>query len=269
VPHSARQACENLENIPNPNPGLIFDRFVQFQKDGKGEILLEATTKFSALERVIKVNKKLENLTAFWLGLQARWQQQTTGASRFSASIAWRFVTGLGQKGPLEIGFTFHRLYGIPIIPGSGLKGLAASYAELAEGKKLNDPDYVLVFGDQDHTGQTIFFDAIPLEPPALEIDIMNVHYPRYYENPKENPPAAWEKPNPIFFLTVGKHSAFQFAIGSRGPNAADRQNAQRLAKDWLQNALEQMGAGSKTSAGYGAFSIDNPADGEPSGSKM
>jgi CRISPR-associated protein Cmr6 len=254
VPHSARQACDAIKNTPIPNPGLIFDRFVQFQKDGNGEILLEATTKFSALERVINANKNLENLTAFWSGLQARWEQQTTGASRFSASIAWRFVTGLGQKGPLEIGFTFHRLYGIPIIPGSGFKGLAASYAELAAGKKPDDSEYVLVFGDQDHAGHAIFFDAIPSEPPALEIDIMNVHYPRYYENPKENPPAAWEKPNPIFFLTVGKHSIFQFAIGSRGPNADDRKKAQNLAKLWLQSALEQMGAGGKTSAGYGVF---------------
>ncbi|MBK9095192.1 MAG: hypothetical protein IPM84_21030 [Anaerolineae bacterium] len=52
----------------------------------------------------------------------------------------WRLVTGLGRKGPLEVGFTFHR-YGFPILPGSSLKGLARAWGLLRVAEALDVAD--------------------------------------------------------------------------------------------------------------------------------
>jgi CRISPR-associated protein Cmr6 len=40
-----------------------------------------------------------------------------------------RLIVGNGTKGTLEMGITLHRIFGIPYIPGSALKGLARSFA--------------------------------------------------------------------------------------------------------------------------------------------
>lgn len=60
-----------------------------------------------------------------------RWKAiaQSLQAQTFLMNPDWRFVIGLGNKGALEIGLTFHRVYGFPIIPGTALKGLARAAA--------------------------------------------------------------------------------------------------------------------------------------------
>lgn len=46
----------------------------------------------------------------------------------FPAKIDWRLVVGLGTDNVLETGITLHHLYGVPIIPGSALKGLTRTH---------------------------------------------------------------------------------------------------------------------------------------------
>jgi CRISPR-associated protein Cmr6 len=185
---------------------------------------------------------------------------KSTGATLFEAKTDWRFITGLGRKGPLEVGFTFHRIYGFPIIPGSGLKGLARAWAYFAlqeagpSTKPEEEPDFIAVFGhdpgDNETAGGAIFFDAIPLDVPALDLDVMTPHFPDYYQS-ESKPPSDDQNPVPIPFLTVKPGVRFAFAIGWRGkPNP----KAHRLATEWLQKGLEQLGAGAKTAAGYGYF---------------
>ncbi len=55
-----------------------------------------------------------------------------------------RILSGLGGSHPMEVGFAFHPLYGFPYLPGSGLKGVARSWAELT-GQDRNN--IKLVFG--------------------------------------------------------------------------------------------------------------------------
>jgi len=55
-----------------------------------------------------------------------------------------------------------------------------------------------------------------------------------------------------VFFLTVGKEIMFRFAVGACGKFGAQ---AKEKALAWLKEALREMGAGAKTSAGYGYFS--------------
>jgi CRISPR-associated protein Cmr6 len=107
------------------------------------------------------------------------------------------------------------------------------------------------VFGTTNQAGAAIFLDAIPSSLPSLELDIMNPHYPDYYQG--KAPPTNWQSPQPITFLTVAARTPFLFAVGWRRQAKMDT-DAFKKAAAWLQTGLENLGAGAKTSAGYGYF---------------
>lgn len=258
------QKCSNL--------GLVYERYVDYQTSGdKWE-----PRKKDVIKRVVNASKPLPE---WWNFFQERWRKTISEAQTFEASPDFRFVTGLGGGSPLEVGFTFHRIYGFPLIPGSGLKGVARAYAliEMAEAIGTDDvgtlekflegdqkdfvekyPDnqtefdqFRTIFGSTDQAGQVIFFDAIPLENLKLEADVMTPHYSEYYQG--TSPPADWLSPTPIPFLTVSKETSFCFAVGWRG---LENNDYQTRAVEWLKEGLEQLGAGAKTSSGYGYFSV-------------
>jgi len=58
----------------------------------------------------------------------------------FQAQNKGRLVVGLGGKGVLEFGITLQHVTGLPIIPGSALKGLARTYALLIIAENLGIP---------------------------------------------------------------------------------------------------------------------------------
>lgn len=112
----------------------------------------------------------------------------------------------------------------------------------------LNQSNIILsqrLFGTLDKKGEVIFFDAFPASEINLKIDIMNPHYPEYYIG--EKPPADWQNPTPIKFLTVEK-SMFQFFLASRDTNLLSQ------AEKFLIEALKESGIGAKSSLGYGMF---------------
>lgn len=245
------------------NPGLVFERYIAYWDNWSLEP--------RRIDRAM-INPKFENLKTvrdvptddeLRRKFIKRWHKtvESAGAETFEAVPRWRLVIGLGGGGPLEVGFTFHRIYGFPIIPGSGLKGLTRAYALLmadeVQGETLEerqrDPLFVLVFGQQEETGCAVFFDAVPAVSPRLELDVMNPHYPDYYQGNK--PPADWQSPRPVFFLTVGDKTKFLFAVGGRGAQAEE---AKRQAVKWLKEALTELGVGAKTSAGYGYLEVLN-----------
>lgn len=132
----------------------------------------------------------------------------------------------------------------------SKLKALSAEEAmkELREYEAASQ--FRVVFGTQKARGRVAFFDAVPVEPPKLVVDVMNPHYgPYYQEKGKRTPPADYLSPVPVYFLAVESGSRFAFAVAAKEVSLA------RLACGWLKEALSMMGAGGKTSAGYGYFS--------------
>jgi CRISPR-associated protein Cmr6 len=103
------------------------------------------------------------------------------------------------------------------------------------------------IFGNQSQVGSVIFFDAIPYEKlPELELDIMNNHYTNYYE--KGTIPGDWISPNPVFFVNVKPQQKFSFFLASKDDSLL------KSAEGFLKSGLEELGAGGKTSAGYGYF---------------
>src|SRR5437660_6750837 len=51
-------------------------------------------------------------------------------------SVQGRLIVGLGGENILETGITLHHTYGVPMIPGTALKGLAAHYCDQVWGGK-------------------------------------------------------------------------------------------------------------------------------------
>lgn len=104
-------------------------------------------------------------------------------------------------------------------------------------------------FGTTASAGKVIFFDAVPVNPErlVLDLDVMNPHYSQYYQG-GNTPPADYLDPVPVFFLTIAPGSAFLFAVASENSDLVQK------AQVWLQRALCGMGVGAKTTAGYGLW---------------
>ena len=110
---------------------------------------------------------------------------------------------------------------------------------------------FVQVFGNQQQKGKLIIIDAYPTEFRGFDIDIMNVHYPDYYQNDK--PPADWQNPTPITFLAIPENTTFKFFF--KNVNAYFQENKKtplEQLKEDLKEAFENVGIGAKTALGYG-----------------
>ena len=140
---------------------------------------------------------------------------------RLEALAVAPFTTGLGNEHPLENGFAFLNPYGLPYLPGSGVKGVVRRAAqELASGmweddrawKGLDQPAYRVTFGsgkskvtlalsvldvlfgreppsgDSDAVrGALTFWDAIPqIAGGSLMVEIMTPHQSHYYQQNRD-----------------------------------------------------------------------------------
>ena len=191
---------------------------------------------------------------ARWDAMLRDYEGQGYTVERLRMRAASRVIVGLGAESVLETSIRLHRIYGFPIIPGSALKGLARSYAELMEGKSESDPTFAAVFGKSPPdaaAGKVIFFDAIPAAPDSLklDLDVMNPHYSEYYRG-GNTPPADYLNPVPVFFLAIAPKSWFLFAVASRESELA------KQACEWLRRGLQELGVGAKTVAGYGLWEV-------------
>lgn len=260
LPRSTVDAWARLRSAGElMNPGLLFDRYAT-----QGAIQGDRERATPRRDHLNRVRSAVERIAGDELARAciARWEAtvRAAGAEPFSLPLRARLVTGLGSGGPLEIGFRFDRL-GIPVLPGSGVKGVARAYAELVEGRDESDPDFLAVFGRAPkegesqgaaQAGQLVFFDAIPVDGLQLELDVMTPHYPDYYQG--KAPPTPWQNPTPITFLTVAPGTVFAFAVGLRhGVNDPDRR-LRALVESWLRAGLADLGFGAKTTSGYGRF---------------
>ena len=170
------------------------------------------------------------------------------GLIRLDALATAPFTTGLGNEHPLENGFAFLNPYGLPYLPGSGVKGVLRQAArELASGDWgepcgwSEDKGYPLIVrgkpvldgrkqpvlltqadvlfgretsaGDSEHVrGALSFWDVIPqIQGDSLLVEIMTPHQSHYYQHGAT--PHESGQPNPISFLTVPPGSRFVFHV--------------------------------------------------------
>lgn len=228
-----------------PNAALIFDRFVEWKAGWKADG--EHERKF--FEKVAGCSADGNLLDAH---LKRRSSQvETLGGLTLEAETLGRFVSGLGGTHPFETGFVWHRTLGVPYLPGSSVKGAIRAWAEQWSDE---EEDVASLFGDAGEAGALTVLDALPVKPLRLETDVMTPHYSEYYREGKA--PGDYLSPVPVTFLTVAAGSTFRFALLPRGRGGEE---AIERGAALLKDALETIGAGAKTSSGYGAFSVKAP----------
>jgi len=283
-----RRISSNMK-INCENRGLILTKFVNLNviKNSKlkKNFLFAVTNKTLPKELqnifmslVKKIQKELISLTA--LGFQTVINQPFTTNSRL--------IIGLGTDSVLETSLTLHKIFGIPYIPATALKGVvrAVKFWNLVKAKDIasnekslkvfqekfygeletSDEDTFkaqLLFGAKNFKGLLLFLDAFPEinNENLFDVDIMNVHYPDYYS--KNEPPGDWQQPKPIFFLTVKEEIKFHIAV------LFDQYRHERLPKEYkkldlnnlqaelvklVSTALSEFGIGAKTRVGYGVL---------------
>lgn len=205
-----------------------------------------------------------------------RWSEdlRQSGARVVTFKAKSPLAIGLGNESVLETSIALHRTYGVPYLPGSALKGLAAAYARLMGGPawQPGEEAYQVVFGSTAGAGYITFLDALSLpaeeqaEEYPLRSDVVTVHHSNYYIGPdaqkKIAPPADWDSPNPVSFLSA--RGTYLVALNA-DPELANRERWLDAVFSLLTEALLALGIGARTSSGYGRMerSIDtsNPAE--------
>ncbi len=229
--------------------GLWYDRFFnQYDHDCK----VSDDGKINWIKTVTGETGDTEKLQAFAERLQAL--LEACGGQSLVMSTDWHFVTGMGNNHPVENGFAWHHTLGVPYLTGAAVKGMVRAWCEVWV-KGFDEERMKQWFGDTEQSGELIFFDAVPTAPVKLKADIMTPHYGDWYAKGDEPPmrggsnvPADWHDPVPVPFLVVDKGAAFQFGVAKRVGSDIDLSEVVEA----LSAALQWLGAGAKTAAGYG-----------------
>lgn len=186
------------------------------------------------------------------------------------------FSTGLGNDHPLENGFAFLNPYGLPYLPGSGVKGVLRQAArELSSGEwgdafGWDDDAITALFGretvDTDTEqlrGALSFWDVIPqINGDSLAVEIMTPHQKHYYQDGQS--PHDSGSPTPITFLSVPAGADFVFHVQCNtallqrsAPDLLQNNQWQSLLQAAFEHAFAWLGFGAKTAVGYGAMMED------------
>jgi CRISPR-associated protein Cmr6 len=261
---------EDLQAVPfdedkMTNASLWLDKFIKGQNYGKvkenEEVFKQTLLEESMQISVPDIYKNSEN------GFFVSWRKmlEKMGAKFKILKLDGRMNVGLGGESVLETSITLHRIYGVPFIPGSALKGLAAAYAHKncgekwrKETKKTKLGEYHrLVFGAQDFAGFVNFYDAL-LIPEAdklhLHNEVMTVHHSDYYGG-KNAPPADWDSPVPISFLSASG----KYLVALQAPEGLE--NLTKQTFEILKLAMREEGIGAKISSGYGRGHFEETAE--------
>ncbi len=191
-----------------------------------------------------------------------------------------RLAINLAESLIQNAGMCLDRLFGLPFIPGSAIKGVSrhAALEELKCAKgdtraKLFDA-FRLVFGTADNDfangelrpfrlllagcsenqkGAISFLPAYPVNDARVVVDLTNVHYPDYYRSGRTEDLSS-ERPQPNPFPAVEAGAQFAFCLVLNG--VAENVEVLTYAKRWLESALTISGLGAKTASGYGWFAL-------------
>lgn len=188
------------------------------------------------------------------------WKEQLQKA--FGKDAVWehaaegRVAFGQGDELVTEIGLRLHHTWGMPVIPGSALKGVCRDVGRERFG--LGEAELNGLFGDPTEAGRIRWMDAlwVPVkgEPSAtvgpFVLDTITVHHPEWYQG--NEPPTDWDSPTPLVHLTAT--GTFLFAVEVEAPDAEGRRLLLQFARKVLGLALTERGVGSRTRKGYGRF---------------
>lgn len=254
--------------------GLWLDRYLTIQTHGESGSADAQRAKTELIQQVTSIIRVPEG----YRDAYAR-RAKSLGApslGRKSCALIFRaqgrLAVGLGQSGVLENGLSLDHTWGVPILPGSSLKGVAAAAAhKLTEDEAWRKEtahtslgeSAAYLFGTNDQRGVVDFLDAwwLPDSDSALHLDIVTAHNSSYYQrnDAQAAPPQGMDSPVPVSFIS----SAGRFLVILEA-NAAEADDGWLdAAMDLLKLGLERLGIGAKTNAGYGHMIQDETATAE------
>ena len=251
------------------NPALVWTRYLKVWEDfgtGRqedvGKELQEFSGAYNALGKERAPKERLRLHHARMKGL---------AAAAFEATLLSPFVLGLGADHATENGFSFDPMVGVPLVPGSALKGLCRATAEML-GEPLEKIVRVLgsappaygMSAEGTVPGSVIFHGAWPVWWPSLRVEIMTPHNVEWMQKQMKSErvlgkgealpvPSLFEEPRPVSFLAVEPRSGqqslrYRFYLSARDGDSALTEQAWA----WLALGLDLLGVGGKTAAGYG-----------------
>lgn len=274
MPQAIRKALEGIDRGSTAHAGLLLARYLETAVGDKKEHPRRRLELLTAAQRALNHAKPLYTLA---YDRRMQWLAQVPSLTAAIYTTMDRMIIGLGSESALETGLTLHHTYGVPVIPGSALKGLAAHYCDqvwgnaseaeeyckrvqvgvdaLGKPKHRMGRHYKFLFGSHEDAGYIQFFDAwitpdsIGRDNEGLVDDVMTPHHGDYYGAKDDSAPTDYDEPTPIRYLAV--RGTFQLAVsceldGDQAQTCAD------LALDLLTDALKHWGIGGKTSSGYG-----------------
>ncbi len=242
---------------------LELDKF-SFEREG-GD-----TAKTSSLQRAARSyqQKAAPHLaeaaegTATWLAALAKCHGDRF--RRITLTNTSPLILHLGRASVLEnVGLHADRTTGLPVIPGSAVKGVLSTWAaweanQNTDGTFPSPDDWTLrragltdrILGCNDdggstHAGDIVFVGGFPKSPPVLALDIVNPHH--------DDQGRDKTRLTPSVFLCLRPGTAWDFVFFAR-PGTEDAAALLEVTGRWLREALEQAGLGAKTAAGYGRF---------------
>jgi CRISPR-associated protein Cmr6 len=247
------------------HPGLLLQRYLCENAAGEGG---NSEEKRAILQAAIHAAVN-EEVRALYRIAFDRWSASLpSDPAPADLATTGRLIVGLGSENVLETGIRLHHTYGMPIIPGSALKGLAAHYCDQVWGptdrrfRRETGPFHHLLFGTTDDSGCITFHDAwlTPDSPNPLVLDVMTPHHPKWLDGSVA--PTDFDSPTPVPFLSVV--GTFRVAVSWNGPDCDKAKTWTELACSLLGDALNDWGIGGKTTSGYGRLTLPPPPPAPP-----
>ena len=191
--------------------------------------------------------------SAFYKEAFRRWEKtaKTLPGTTLFATVSQRLLIGSNAASALETGAAIQHSYGMPMIPGSAVKGCARAYAQqLGLGAEYLAMLFGLDEGELAGPGGLVWHDAW-WRPGGQEkfpfvADVVTVHHPEYYQGKDV---MASDTDTPVPNAQLATHGEFFFYIGCEH---SDSQPWAELAIQLLKAALHGAGIGGKRAAGYG-----------------
>ncbi len=182
-----------------------------------------------------------------------RWQRATTGADFLAdeLDLLGRLYIGLSRESALETGMTVQHAWGLPMIPGSALKGISRHVARTASTLRDEAEAIAYLFGSDDdahpESGAVVFHDAWWVPGSAatpFAAEVVTPHHGAYYAMGSRH---ATDFDKPVPAPQIAAQGRFRFVVQGDPAWA-------RLALALLRLALTTHGVGGKTTSGYGLF---------------
>lgn len=245
-----------------------------------------------AMQQIIAAARPAEGYRLAHAG-RSGWLRRWKGALvRFSLQLSdSALAIGTGYPSVLGQGICLHRFHGVPIIPGSSIKGILLTWlqrcpqsdvdrwfdrlemsdrtirSDLTEvqssPKEEEEPVSLdaagkrqflakLLLGDVEHAAWVDLLDAWP--DPAdvhVHVDVITPHNDGYFHHKRADATVP-ELPVPVPFLVAS--GTFEFVATIRPMDPRLSKVVAEMTAEALQAALTKLGVGAKTSAGYGVL---------------